>query len=232
MHIQTFDSAVAVAEAAARQTIDLLHTAITDHGRAVWVLAGGTTPNLAYQIIADGYLDYIDWSNVTFVIGDERIGPLDGPDNNWQLIEELFLQYVPEATFLRPRSDLSAKDAAHDYEQQLATLPQADTYPRFDIVWLGMGEDGHTLSLFPDHLDFNPDDTHVVAPVHDSPKPPADRISLTLHALSGSRQTIILATGSAKRDAMIAATQPDSALPIAQAARATNTLWLTDITMR
>ena len=225
MTIQTFDSAAEVAEEAARLTIEHLHAAITSHGHAAWVLAGGTTPNLTYAIIADGYLDRIDWGKVTCVIGDERIGPLNGPDNNWQVIENVLLQHIPEATCIRPRSDLPAEQAAADYEQRISAIE------RFDVTWLGVGEDGHTLSLFPTHMDFNPDDTHLVVPVRNSPKPPADRISLTLTALTRSSFIIILATGSAKRSAYKQALQPGSTLPVAQAARTAPSLWLTDIVL-
>ena len=229
MNIQTFDSDVAVAEEAARNAIETLREAIQRYGAATWVLAGGTTPNLAYGILAQGYSDALDWSKVTFIIGDERIGPLNGPDNNWQLIEELFLQHIPEATFLRPKSDQSAEQAASDYEKQLQTHAQAGESLRFDLTWLGMGPDGHTLSLFPDHADFDPHDTRLVVPVHNSPKPPADRISLTLKAIRSSEHTVIIATGASKREALLQAFTASSTLPIAQAA-ATNehTLWLVD----
>lgn len=223
MNTQTFDSPIAVAEEAARSTIELLAQAIKQNGVATWVLAGGSTPNFAYSILADQYLEALDWSKVTFIIGDERIGPLDGPDNNWQLIEELFLQHIPEATFLRPKSDLSAEQAAADYASKLASVSS------FDVTWLGMGPDGHTLSLFPGHENFDPADTRSVVPVHDSPKPPEDRISLTLHALTKSQTIIILATGESKREALSDALQPESSLPIAQAARLVPaTLWLLD----
>lgn len=223
MTVESYESAAAVAEEVARRTIADLHTAITDHGQAIWVLAGGSTPMMAYQIIADGYRNHLDWSLVTIALGDERIGPLDGPDNNWQGIETILLQHIPEATFLRPISDHSAEEAAADYEQHIQALP------RFDVVWLGMGEDGHTLSLFPDRADSLPDDTPLVVPVHHSPKPPADRISLTLYALEKAKHTYILATGEGKRQAFITALEPHSHLPIAQAAQRTSATWLTDI---
>lgn len=230
MNIQTYDSPVAVAEAVARITIEALHDTITHKGIATWLLAGGTTPNLAYEIITSGYLDRLDWSKVVLALGDERIGPLDGPDNNWQVIEELFLQHIPEASFLRPKSNLPTETAALDYEQQLHTLPQTENnMPRLDIVWLGMGEDGHTLSLFPNHTDLKADDSSLVLPVYQSPKPPAERISLTPHALMGAQQTFILATGTNKQTALKNALQPDSQLPVAQIARLTKATWLTDI---
>lgn len=230
MKSQIFDSAIAVAEAAASDAVQTLQSAVNKRGSASWVLAGGSTPNLAYEIIAANYIDHLDWSRITFIIGDERIGPLDGPDNNWQLIEELFLQHVLEATFLRPKSDLTAEDAAADYQSRLEALPRGSNgAPLFDLVWLGMGEDGHTLSLFPDHDDFDPHSSRLVMPVHNSPKPPSDRISLTLYGLTESQKTVILATGEQKKTAVKSAFDSESKLPIAQAARIIDeTTWFLD----
>ncbi|MBI3889112.1 6-phosphogluconolactonase, partial [Candidatus Saccharibacteria bacterium] len=204
MNTHTFDSPIAVAEEAARLTVELLSAAITKKGSASFVLAGGSTPNLAYGILADQYLEALDWSKVTFLIGDERIGPLDGPDNNWQLIEELFLQHIPKVTFLRPHSNLRAEEAATSYQKAIEALSA------YDVTWLGMGPDGHTLSLFPGHPDFSSTETRLVVPIHNSPKPPASRISLSLHALAASKATIILATGESKREAVTDALQPTS----------------------
>lgn len=231
MNSHTFDNPVAVAKEAARHAVDTLRHAIQAHGSAIWVLSGGTTPNLAYDILTHEYLDQLDWSKVIFVIGDERIGPLNGPDNNWSVIEEALLQHLPNATFLRPKSNLSSEKAAIDYETRLMKLAQSQNtvYPRFTLVWLGMGPDGHTLSLFPGHPDFKPTDAHLVTPVHNSPKPPADRISLTLQALTNAESIVILATGKSKRDALSQIIDSTSQLPIAQAAATNNhTLWLLD----
>ena len=230
MNSRTFDNPTEVANAAVVQTIELLSQAIERYGSATWVLAGGSTPDIAYDILAKQYVHKLDWSKVVFTVGDERIGPLDGPDNNWHRIDELFLKHIPEATFLRPPSDTPVAMAAVTFETALAKIPRtAAGLPRFDVVWLGMGPDGHTLSLFPDHPDFIPDDTRLVAPIHHSPKPPAQRISLTLHALTGSQQIIILATGEGKRAALKDAFQNDSLLPIARASRTqSHTLWLLD----
>ena len=229
MDVHHFNSAEDVAEAAAIMTITALTGAITTHGHATWVVAGGSTPLLAYDHIAAHFLDRVDWSRVTIIMGDERIGPLDGPDNNWHTITPRLFDHIPQATFLRPQSDMSAETAAAGYEKTLTELPQTTGVPRFDIVWLGMGEDGHTLSLFPGHTDFEPSDTRLVVPIHHSPKPPADRISLTLHALTGAVKTCILATGQAKATAFVAAQEPSSTLPITEAARLTHATWLTNI---
>ncbi|RYX79199.1 6-phosphogluconolactonase [bacterium] len=217
MNIETYPDPTSVASAAVDHLVTTLSNALHTYDSAVWVLAGGSTPNLAYNMIADTRLNTIEWSAVTIVIGDERIGPLDGPDNNWHGIQQILLQHIPQATFLRPRSDRDAESAAVDYEQQLATLPKtAQGYPRFDVVWLGMGEDGHTLSLFPNHASLNPTDTLVI-PVHGSPKPPSDRISLSLAGLSGTNECVVLACGEGKQDA-IAEVAVGHPLPVGLAA--------------
>lgn len=210
--LQIFSDKQQLATAAVKKTIALLRQAIDQYGQATWVLAGGSTPLLAYEIIANNYEDAIDWSQVTIIIGDERIGPLDGPDNNWHAIDTII--GALSTTKLRPQSDKSAKQAAADYEQQLLSLPKADNgTPRFDVVWLGVGQDGHTLSLFPNHSSLLPSSSLVI-PVHDSPKPPSDRISLSLRAIQGIQHALILAAGVDKKDA-IAAAQKNSSLPIA-----------------
>ena len=227
---QVFDDKAELAEAAARQSIAVLRKAITEYGKATWVLAGGSTPLLAYKIIATNYTDAIDWSKVTLIMGDERVGSLDRPDNNWHAIEKIIGE-LPTIK-LRPKSDLSTENAAADYNQQLLDLPKADSgLPRFDLLWLGVGEDGHTLSLFPRHESLLPS-ADLVIPVHNSPKPPSDRISLSLRALQGVQSALILAAGADKKDA-VANAQKNINLPIALAASIIEThegkvQWLVD----
>ena len=228
--IQVFDDKTLLAEAAAKQTVEILKAAIDEYSRASWVLAGGSTPLLAYKIIASQYADAIDWEKVTVIIGDERIGPLDGPDNNWNVIDDI----IGELTTIkiRPMSDLSAEEAAEDYSQQLTDLPTVDNgLPRLDLLWLGVGEDGHTLSLFPQHNSLLPSSDLVIA-VHDSPKPPRDRISLSLRALQGTQEALILATGSDKKE-VVSIAQKAGSLPIALAVSIIKThdgniTWLVD----
>jgi 6-phosphogluconolactonase len=229
-NIQVFEDRAALAQAAAKQTAEILGTAIEQKGRAVWVLAGGSTPLAAYKIIAGEYYDKLDWNKVTLVIGDERIGALSGPDNNWHVIEQI-LTNLP-AVKLRPQSDQSAEAAAEDYDNQIQMLPTIfNGLPCFDLIWLGVGSDGHTLSLFPGHTSLLPA-SDLVIPVHDSPKPPVDRISLSLRALTGVRSAMIMASGADKQSAVKAA-QHTSPLPIALAASIISThggkvTWLVD----
>ncbi len=225
---EVFDSKQTLAEHAAAHAIKTLQKAIDTYGQATWVFAGGSTPELAYSVITERYLDVIDWSKVTIIIGDERIAPFDSNDSNWKHAEEILLCHISQAKLHRPLSNLTAEEAADDYEQVINSLSKtSQNIPRFDLVWLGMGEDGHTLSLFPGHPNFTPTE-HFIIPVHDSPKPPSARITLTLHALRGAQSTIILAAGGGKAEALNAAQISDSDLPIAQAARITNANWLID----
>ena len=227
-NIQVFDTKQQLGEAAAQQAVKTLQTAIAKYGSAVWVLSGGTAPGIAYQTIAQHYLDAVDWSKVTFIIGDERITTLNSPDNNWNGIEQSLLRFIPQATFLRPDSTKTAESGAGEYEKIIGQLPKTDDgLPRFDLVWLGIGEDGHTLSLFPHHPGLAPTE-HLVIPIHNSPKPPADRVSLTFHALQGAQDCTILAAGENK--ALIVKQILNGAdLPIVTASKIPKaTTWLLD----
>lgn len=224
-----------IGEVAVSKTVEALNEAIENYGTAVWVLAGGTAPMAAYSVLATRYRDAVDWLNVIVLIGDERCVPLDNADSNWYQIVLILLDVVPipEVNKLRPKSDLSAEEAASDYTEVLTRLPQTEIgQPRFDVVWLGMGEDGHTLSLFPDHPGLQSTEQLVIA-IHDSPKPPSDRITLTLKALQATGRCIIMTSGVSKAEAIKKVRQNDSHLPIIQAIRAIESgggsvTWLVD----
>lgn len=210
----------AIAKVAAETAAKELKEAIAKFGQATWVLAGGTAPMGAYQILATEYKDSVEWDKVYVLLGDERCVPVGHPDSNWHQIAQALLDVItlPDTNKLRPKYELSAEDAAADYEQQLSTLPKTDTgLPRLDHVWIGMGEDGHTLSLFPGHPALQLTDPLVI-PVHDSPKPPPDRISLTLKALKGTGSCLIMTAGAGKTEAVTKALSGDDSLPVLQAA--------------
>ncbi|MDQ1129979.1 6-phosphogluconolactonase [Microbacterium sp. SORGH_AS_0888] len=213
--IRALATAADVAAEAARDAIDTLAAAIERHGSAVWVLAGGSSPMAAYRIISSEHSDAVDWSRVHVLIGDERAVPLDDPDSNWGTIAPVLLTAGLDAVIrLRPEVERPAEEAARRYADVLSALPAtASGAPRLDLVWLGVGEDGHTLSLFPGHPDFRPTD-ELVAVVHDSPKPPPTRITLTLAAMAGAQRAVVFATGAAKREALAEALA-EGQLPIA-----------------
>ena len=211
----------AVAKVAAKFSAGVLTEAISANGQASWLLSGGSAPMGTYRLLARDYLIQVDWDNVIVAIGDERCVPLDHPDASWPQIEKALLDVVslPEANRLRPHSELSAEKAALNYEQMLSGISQDSVKngaPYFDLVWLGMGEDGHTLSLFPGHPGLTNTEPFVI-PVHNSPKPPPDRISLTLKALSNCSHCLVMATGIGKADILAKILGGDSSLPISQA---------------
>jgi 6-phosphogluconolactonase len=206
-----------VANAAADLILEASRHAISERGRFRLVLAGGTTPEAAYRRLA---AEDADWGRWEVYHGDERCRPIDHAERNSVAANEALLDHVPiPAKQVYPiPAERGAEAAAMAYAAVVASaLP-------FDLVLLGIGEDGHTASLFPGHP--IPED-RLVIPVHDAPKPPPDRVSLTPTALAQCRRMLILVTGSGKRDALEAwrAGQP---LPVARVAARGSALVLID----
>jgi 6-phosphogluconolactonase len=209
-----------LAETAARLAVADLAAAVEAHGTATWVLAGGGTPAAAYRRLAAPDLRAgVEWDLVRVAMGDERCVPPDHPDSNWGLAAAALLDHVPVPDHhrLRPKGELPAERAADAYQAALGGLPAAPAGgPRLEVVWLGVGEDGHCLSLFPGRPEVEVTDRLVVA-VHDAPKPPPDRLSLTLAALAGAERLVVLAAGEAKAPAIARARAGDDRLPVARA---------------
>ena len=216
--IEKYDTSAAVAAEAASSAITVLKQAIDTYGEARWVLAGGSSPMTAYKIIVAEYADALDWSKVVAVIGDERAVGVESPDSNWGQVTPLLFGTPETAAVrgLRPVTERGAEVAAAQYNEEIGALvASGETAPRFDLVWLGVGEDGHTLSLFPGHPEFNENDEELVVPIHNSPKPPSDRITLTTKSLTNTVNAVIFATGAGKKDALAAALS-EKTLPIAR----------------
>jgi 6-phosphogluconolactonase len=215
------ETPAALAEYAARAAARVLTGAVDAHGEATWVLAGGGTPLGAYRLLERRLAATVPWERIRFAMGDERVVPRDHPDSNWGQASEALLDRVAtgEGMLLAPRTDLPPDEAAADYDRQVRALPKAASgWPRLDLIWLGVGEDGHTLSLFPGHPEAEVDDRLVVA-VRNSPKPPPDRLSLTLPALRGACCCMVLAAGAGKADAVAHALAGDERLPLTRAVR-------------
>lgn len=181
-----------VAQAAFRRIAEAAAEAIAARGRFTIVLAGGTTPGQVYRMLADSDQHWQHWH---VFVGDERCLPEGHADRNSTMIQHSLLDAaaIPAQQVHMIPAQLGAEAAADRYAGIIAD------YLPFDLVLLGMGEDGHTASLFPGH-DHPPD--AMVVPVHGAPKPPPERVSLSERALGTSRHLIILATGEAKQDAL------------------------------
>jgi len=150
------------------------------------VLAGGTTPENVYKMLSK---ESLDWSKWEFYLGDERCLPVDSDDRNSKVIMETWLNHidVPADNIYFIPAELGAKEAADQYAETIR-----EKMP-FDLVLLGMGEDGHTASLFPGHVH---DDSELTHAVHNSPKPPSDRVSMSASSLSNAHQVFKIVTGA------------------------------------
>ena len=202
--VQVVDGPDELAEAAARAAVADLEAAVEAHGTATWVLTGGGTPGAAYRRLAAHDLRAgVEWDRVRVAMGDERCVPPGHPDSNWGQAAAALLDHVPvpDHHLLRPPGELGPEAAADAYQAALAALPATPGgTPRLEVVWLGVGEDGHCLSLFPGRPELEVTE-RLVVPVHDSPKPPPDRISLTLAALAGTERLPLTRAVAAVRSA-------------------------------
>ena len=188
----TLETADQVAQAAYQQILTAAEHAIADHGNFKLVLAGGGTPEKVYRLLAQADADWGKWF---IYYGDERCLPTDHADRNSLMATQAFLEKVaiPSAQIFTIPAELGAEKAAKKYQQVVANaLP-------FDMVLLGMGEDGHTASLFPGHKNQENELAHAV---YNSPKPPPERVSISALALSNTKQLIFLITGANKREAV------------------------------
>jgi 6-phosphogluconolactonase len=211
----------AVAERAARLIGELLDATLTARGSVHLALAGGTTPAGAYTQLRRGR-----WEGVELWFGDERcVGP-DDPASNYRMVARTLLDHSAGALVHRIEGELGAERAAAAYDALLRGRVESDggPLPVLDILLLGIGEDGHTASLFPHNPALAADGVAVIA-VHDAPKPPPDRVSLSLGVLRAARSTILLASGAGKANALARALgDPDAAVPSSLLERSTLTV--------
>lgn len=181
-----FDTPEEVAAAAAAEIAEAIRG-----GARTLVLAGGTTPRRCYELLAG--LE-AEWGRVTVLFGDERCVPASHPDSNYRMAREALLDQVAPATVHRIPGELGPDEGAAAYARVVAGLAP------LDVVVLGVGEDGHTASLFPGDAALNAKGWAVG--VRNSPKPPPERVTLTLQALRGAHRVIILAAGAGKAQAV------------------------------
>jgi 6-phosphogluconolactonase len=169
------------------------------------VLAGGSTPRAAYERAASAGTS---WAGATAWFGDERCVPPDDERSNYAMAKAALLDPLGEAgpTVKRIRGELGPEQGAADYEQEL----HAAGPPRFDLLLLGLGPDGHTASLFPDQESLSERSRLAVGVDVPGLKPIVSRVTLTLPTLASAQLIVFLVTGAAKADAVAAAFGPGS----------------------
>lgn len=150
------------------------------------VLTGGDTAKLLYSELK--YME-TDWSKWFFYFGDERCVPKEHTDSNWLMVERVLFKFIPvnERQIFRIQGHLGPQRGALEYSESIKSISS------FDLVLLGLGEDGHVASLFPGSKCLT--ETKDVLAIHDSPKPPKERVSLSLRKINMSDNILIIAKG-------------------------------------
>jgi 6-phosphogluconolactonase len=205
------DSADTLVASAVQRTTAAIHEVLEARGSCSIILSGGSTPAAVYAALAH---EPVDWSHVHLLWGDERVVPPDHADSNFRMTQETLLDHIdiPAGNVHRIRGELDPVDTAREYQRHVVRA--CGDPPRPDIVYLGMGNDGHTASLFPGTtaLDMN----SLVATEVYVPKFDAWRVTLTLPVLNNARNTFFLVKGTDKADMLarvISTREPDHALP-------------------
>jgi 6-phosphogluconolactonase len=200
LSVHIYSRSEELSRAAAREFAARAKEAIEERGRFAVVLAGGSTPEAMYGILARDYMDRIDWSRIYVFFGDERSVPPHHEDSNLKMASEVLLDHVPVGNVHRMRGELPPDQAAEAYEEELRMFFRTEDIPRFDLILLGLGADGHTASLFPETPALEVHDRWVVA----NPVPRLDttRITLTIPVINAARAVIFLVEGEDKAEAV------------------------------
>ena len=190
---KVYKTAEAVAQAAADYLLQQIKSCVKKTGQCHVVLPGGTTPARCLEILADKSLP---WENIHWYPGDERCYPIGHSERNDSMImQKLFSQHETASKNFHPiPAELGPEQGAKNYAALL------DSSCSIDIVVLGMGKDGHTASLFPGNAAL--EDQRSAVAVYDAPKPPAERVSISLHTLRNAGERIVIATGKNKSEAL------------------------------
>lgn len=188
----------------------LAQKAVDERGRFLVALSGGSTPEPLYRrMVQPPYREDVPWSETHTFWGDERMVPPEDAQSNYGQVQELLLAHVPvpEENVHRIRGELGAEEAATAYAETLAQFSQQpaegeQAWPRFDMVLLGLGSDGHTASLFPGSSGDDEERAPVraVQAVYDDR--PADRVTLTPAIFNSARQILFLVIGEEKTEAL------------------------------
>jgi 6-phosphogluconolactonase len=198
--IQVLPTPAALFESAAAEFLRLGNEAIAARKRFTVALSGGSTPKSLYSLLALKHADF-DWAHTCLFFGDERHVPPNDPESNYRMANEALLNRVniPAANVFRVKAENPNADAAAaDYETQLRSFfaLKPGEFPRFDLIFLGMGPDGHTASLFPDSAGLKEQSRLVIANWVE--KFNTHRISFTFPVLNNAREVLFLASGPDK----------------------------------
>ncbi len=194
--IHIFEDNSAVAAAFAAWLAQWLH----GKPKVTIALSGGSTPKLLFRVLSEQYADTIDWPAVHLFWGDERCVSPDNAESNFGMTRDLLLQKVdlPRANIHRIHGEANPQSEASRYSEEIKTwvAPGPDGLPRFDLIILGMGSDGHTASIFPHQMELLTSEKICAIAVH--PETGQHRISLTGPVINAAAEVAFLVTGDSK----------------------------------
>ncbi len=221
----------ALTQTAAQEFHRLAESAVQERGRFSVALSGGNTPRAIYSLLASEHKE-LPWDRIHVFFGDERHVPPDHPDSNFRMASESLLSKVPipEKNVHRIHAELDAEAAAAEYDQQIVNFFHLNNHdwPRFDLIFLGIGEDGHTASLFPGSQALTETSCRVMANWVE--KFETFRITLTVPVLNHSAEVVFLVSGADKAEILNQVLRPGARKFPAQYVHPENgrLLWLVD----
>jgi len=214
----------ALARRAAEWLVEKAWAAVAARGACTVALAGGTTPRAAYEVLATSALaGALPWGATFWYFGDERAVPFDHPDSNYRLASETLFAGRPEALDRARRMPADAADADAAARAYGLLLPDP-----IDVLLLGLGEDGHTASLFPGSPALEERAARVVAVT--APKPPSRRMTITAPVIESAREVLVLVSGEAKAEALARALEGPLDVRSTPAQLARGRTWIVDAT--
>ncbi len=233
MITRVLPSAGRVAEAAAESFVSTAAMAMNAYGRCAVALAGGSTPENLYRLLASpAYRGQVDWSRLEVFFGDERCVNAESEFSNYGKARKALLDHVPlRHDRIHPMpGNFKPRDGAWLYEKELRGFFGDEALPRFDLILLGMGDDGHTASLFPGMPALDETARWVVdTAVPEYARPHVPRLTLTLPVINAAYMVLFLVTGAGKAERVREVLSGGSQLPAARVAPANGTLyWLLD----
>jgi 6-phosphogluconolactonase len=202
-----------------------------EHGRFTIALSGGNTPRGVYSLLAEK-ADTFPWAKTFFFFGDERSVPPDHPDSNYRMVKEALFSKAPvqERNVFRVPAELGAEKAADNYQDTLKEFfkVQAGQWPRFDLILLGIGDEGHTASLFPDSAALA-ETSRLVAP-NWIEKLRTNRITFTFPVINNASETMFLVAGPGKAEIVKSVFLAEGEIYPVQRVRPTHgrLLWIVD----
>ncbi|KAK9292262.1 hypothetical protein L1049_020226 [Liquidambar formosana] len=238
--VEVFDSEDDLVVSLAKYTAELSEKFVREKGAFTVVLSGGDLISQLRKLLESPYIDSVDWSKWHVFWVDERVVPKDHPDSNYKLAYDGFLSKVgilPDHVYAI-NDALSAEGAADDYEaclkhlvtNKVIDISAATGFPKFDLMLLGMGPDGHVASLFPGHPLVH-EDKRWVTFIKDSPKPPPQRITFTFPVINSSTHIALVVAGAGEANAVyraLGAVQNSDLLPVQMVSPEEKLTWFLD----